>query len=135
MNKAQNKIQALLLVDDDQITNYLNKRLLEKLDIAKEITVAMNGKEGIKCLEDHCFRTQTSPEVILLDINMPVMDGFEFIKTFKTLKFQNKENVTIAVLTTSTHPEDREKMKDMGVSHFISKPLTVEKINRLMECI
>src|SRR6478736_2176562 len=114
-----NKIKTILLVDDDSINNFLNRRLLEKMDVAEEIKVVNNGEEGIKCLYEHCFKTKQSPELILLDINMPVMDGFEFINAFNELNFQNKNDVTIAVLTTSSNPKDRDKMQKLGVKNYL----------------
>jgi CheY-like chemotaxis protein len=67
------KLNTILLVDDDPINNFINQRLLEKMNIAGEVKVVMNGVEGIKCLHDHCFKTSISPDLILLDINMPIM--------------------------------------------------------------
>jgi len=130
-----NKIKTILLVDDDSINNFINRKLLEKMDVAEEIKIVNNGEEGIKCLYDHCFKTKMSPELILLDINMPVMDGFEFINTFNELQFQNKNEVTIAVLTTSSNPKDRDKMEKLGVRNYLSKPLTEIKIRDFLKSI
>jgi CheY-like chemotaxis protein len=130
-----NKIKTILLVDDDSINNFINRKLLEKMEVAEEIKIVNNGEEGIKCLYDHCFETKMSPELILLDINMPVMDGFEFITTFNELQFQNKSEVTIAVLTTSSNPKDRDKMERLGVKNYLSKPLTEIKIREFLRSI
>lgn len=130
-----NKFKTILLVDDDSINNFINRKLLEKMEVAEEIKIVNNGEEGIKCLYDHCFKTKMSPELILLDINMPVMDGFEFISTFNELQFQNKNQVTIAVLTTSSNPKDRDKMERLGVKNYLSKPLTEIKIREFFRSI
>ena len=122
------KIKTILLVDDDPITNYLHERVLNTMEVADEVRVVTNGEEGIKCLHDHCFKSHIAPEIILLDINMPVMDGFEFMKTFNELNFENKEKVVIAVLSTSSNDIDREKMNLLGIEHYITKPLTPEKM-------
>ena len=126
------KLNTILLVDDDPITNFINHHLLEKMEIADDIKIVTNGKEGVKCLNDHCFKTSISPDLILLDINMPIMDGFEFLAAFNALDFKNKKEVAIIILTTSSHEKDREKMKKLGIKCFLNKPLTEEKIRKLL---
>src|SRR5688572_25251165 len=106
------------------------------MKIADEVTVVNNGEEGVKCLYDHCFKTSLSPELILLDINMPVMDGFEFINAFNAIDFKNKDQVKIAILTTSSHSIDKERIAKLGVKCFVNKPLTEDKVNNfLMGCV
>lgn len=122
------KLRKILLVDDDNINNFINKVLLEKMKIAEEITVANNAAEGIKCLVDSCFTHKISPELILLDLNMPGMDGFDFINTYHSFNFNNKRDVTIAILSTSTHYRDKERMSELGIHSFITKPLTEDKV-------
>jgi CheY-like chemotaxis protein len=122
------KFNAILLIDDDPVANFINKRLLMKMNIAAEIKVVTNGEDGIKYLIDHCRETKNCPEVIFLDINMPVMDGFEFLNTYQALHFENRKDVSVGVLTTSSHPNDKEKMTKLGATAFLNKPLTCEKI-------
>jgi CheY-like chemotaxis protein len=120
-------------VDDDPITNFLQERVLKNMELAEEIRVVNNGEDGIKCLNEHfCFKSKRAPDIILLDINMPVMDGFEFLKTFNSLDFENKDNVVIAVLSTSTNEQDLSKMEVLGIHHYITKPLTEEKVNEFL---
>jgi CheY-like chemotaxis protein len=128
----QTKMKTILLVDDDPITNFINLRLIKKMKITDEVKAVTNGEEGLKCLDDHCFKGSHSPELILLDINMPVMDGFEFLTAYNSMNFKNKDNVVIAILTSSSHPKDKKRMEDLGIFFFVNKPLTEEKIR---ECI
>lgn len=128
-----NKIKNILLVDDDSITNFINKKLLDKLDIAEEIKIAFNGSQGINCLEGNCFTSKKTPEIVFLDINMPGMDGFEFVKNFNAINFNNKKNVIICVLTTSTNKDDHAKMQELGVKYFLNKPLTREKVEDFLK--
>ncbi|HXA02955.1 MAG TPA: response regulator [Cytophagaceae bacterium] len=128
-----NGIKSILIVDDDEINNFLHERLLRILKVTEQITIAINGANGIKCLE-YCFlKNERVPDLILLDINMPVMDGFEFLKNFRAMNFTNKEKIIIAVLTTSSDPGDRNKMEALGVRHYLYKPLTEQAILRLMD--
>lgn len=123
-----NKIRTILLIDDDFITNFINKKLLDRLNIAEEVKIVVNAPQGLNCLEGNCFKTRKNPQIIFLDINMPGMDGFDFVKTFNEKQFQNKDKVKICVLTTSTNNDDFVKMEELGVKYFLNKPLTKEKI-------
>ncbi|WP_028979137.1 response regulator [Sporocytophaga myxococcoides] len=121
------KIDKILLVDNDNVNNFLNARLLKKLEIANEINVALNGKEAI----NHINKSATCPELILLDINMPVMDGFEFLNSYKT---HTSSDPVIVVLTTSSNENDMSKLENHpSVMGYLNKPLTAEKINSVME--
>lgn len=127
------KLGSILLVEDDNITNFINKRLISKLEVAEDIRVATNGAEAISFIRKRLSSNDSCPELIFLDINMPVMDGFEFLQEFKRLQFEQKENVVIVVLTTSTNQNDIEKLKNSGNTDFINKPLTKEKIQTIVE--
>ncbi|HTF80359.1 MAG TPA: response regulator [Cytophagales bacterium] len=122
------RLQSVLLIDDDEINNFLNKRLLHKLGIAHEVKVVMNGAEGIKYIEKISNDGRQCPELILLDINMPVMNGFEFLEAYDKLSFENKEKVVLVVLTTSTNFDDMQMLKNLKAKELLNKPLTEEKI-------
>ena len=122
------KINSILLVDDDQINNFINKRIIRKLDIANNVDIALNGEEALEHIQKFCDQTGNCPELIFLDINMPVMNGFEFLNEFKNLSLQNKKEVKIIVLTTSTNPGDMQKLKEHSIKGFLNKPLTEKKI-------
>lgn len=126
-----NKISCILLVDDDQINNFINQRLIEDLIITEELNLVNNGLEAVDYLKESCQNSNKCPELILLDINMPVMDGFEFLYEFKSLDFPNKEKVKIVMLTTSTSQKDLEKLEDHQIAGYINKPLTEEKMMEL----
>jgi response regulator of citrate/malate metabolism len=122
------KLNCILLVDDDSITNFINERLIRKLNITNDVKVSMNGEEGIQYIKNQCDKDQACPELILLDINMPVMNGFEFIRAFEELKIKNKNKVKIIILTTSKNMKDVELLKSLGNFEYINKPLTEEKM-------
>lgn len=125
-------INSVLLVDDDPITNFINTRLIKKMNIAEEFKVALNGKEALQKIEEFCNNGNRCPEMILLDINMPVMDGFEFLRYFEKMNIKNKEGARIVILTTSNNPGDLEKLKKFNVKGFINKPLTEEKLKQVL---
>lgn len=131
------KINSILLIDDDDTTNFLNKRLFQKMDIANELQVVRNGRDAIELIEKYCHplpgENSNIPKLILLDINMPVMNGFGFLNAFDQLKCAGKEEVIIVVLTTSLNPKDVEAIQRSGVKDFVNKPLTRELVTTLID--
>jgi CheY-like chemotaxis protein len=130
-----NKINCTLLIDDDNIANYLSKSLIKKLNICTYIEVVTNGNQALSYIVDNCMGEGKNicPQLILLDINMPGMDGFEFLNAYQELSFENKEKVIIVMLTTSTSQRDIDKLeKYTNVVNFISKPLTEEKLKQII---
>lgn len=124
------KLKHILLVEDDRITNFINKRLIQKMIPNSLISIANNGLEGIDFLNACLENCGSIPQLILLDINMPVMDGFEFLEQFQLLKI--KEKVTIVMLTTSDHIKDLDKLFQTGNSDIIAKPLTEQKLSSIV---
>lgn len=121
------KISSVLLVDDDNINNFINERLIKKLSFTENISVVTNGQEALDFINQKIKSKAALPELILLDINMPVMDGFEFIEQYRNIPDKGKTN--IIVLTTSTNDKDLHRVSDAKeVSGFINKPLTEEKL-------
>jgi len=123
-----NKLNHILLIDDDRITNHINESLIRKSGICESVKIAHNGHEGIVCLEEAIVQEKNLPDLIFLDINMPVMDGFEFLERFQSLNFAKKEKIVIIMLTTSTHIQDMTRLFNSGNSDFLSKPLNQEKL-------
>lgn len=126
------KLPCVLLVDDDPVNNFLNQRLLEDLAIADQLLVAINGQEAFALLEQHCPDT-ACPALILLDVNMPVMNGFEFLFAYQQLPQAQKQAIVIIMLTTSVHEQDVLRGQQLHVADFLSKPLTKEKVNTMLK--
>jgi len=116
------KLNCVLLVDDDHITNYMNLRLIKGLEMASHIQVAMNGAEAIAFLQSKKGRA-LKPDLIFLDINMPVMDGFEFMEEYNRMKADLQLNSIVCVLTTSTNITDRTKAEELKLGIPVNKPL------------
>ena len=117
------KFKSILLVDDDYVSNFIADHLLTKLDLCENVHFSRNGDEALKFLND-CV---DFPEIIFLDINMPVMDGFEFIETFRELNL-HKNKTRIIIYTASFRQQDIEVLQSIGFNDFIIKPLTEEKL-------
>ena len=114
-------INKVLLIDDDATANYLSKELLESMNAAKEIEVAENCLRALKLI------TQSSPDVIFLDIKMPAIDGFDFLERLKDLALEKK--IKVVMLTSSMRAEDRLRaFSYKAVIEYLEKPLTSEKV-------
>ncbi|HCM76242.1 MAG TPA: response regulator [Cytophagales bacterium] len=123
----------VLLVDDDKICNFITEATLNRLGVAKQIHSALNGKEALDLINGYFQGDLAIPDVIFLDLNMPIMDGFQFIEAFKRLEFPKKENILIIVLTSSVNPEDIQRVKTLGVDYYLTKPISEEKILALLK--
>jgi CheY-like chemotaxis protein len=129
-----NKLPAVLLVDDDQTTNYLNRLLLEKLAITDHILVARDGREALDLLAQHCLPlTPQCPRLILLDVNMPGLNGIQFLEAYQQSDLATQKAIVIVMLTTSLHPRDVQRVQQLNiVSGFVSKPLTASKVQAIL---
>lgn len=129
------KLNCILLVDDNESDNFLHERVIKKAGVADQICVALNGKEALNFLTNNATdNTCRKPEVIFLDINMPVMDGWEFLQEYRNLGFDRDSNIVIVMLTTSINPSDKSKAEKYVKSDcFHYKPLTVHAINQIMQ--
>lgn len=122
------KLSCILLVDDDKITNYISSRLIKKLDLAKIITSCTNGEEALLYMTKHATPLDAKcPQLIILDNNMPEMNGIEFMESFNHINF-SQDQMKVVVLTNSANPEDERKLKSLGIEDYITKPLTEEKL-------
>ncbi|GAB3318968.1 response regulator [Hymenobacter humi] len=126
-------LPRILLVDDDYTSNFLNAKLLQHLDPAVQVLTALNGQEALDVLRTHCQPpTPGCPALVFLDINMPVMNGFEFLEAYQHLRGAQPQDVVIVVLTTSVSPRDMARIHDLPINGFLSKPLTEEKIAQVL---
>ncbi len=128
MNK---RLNCILLIDDDVEGNFFHQIVIKEMNITEHIEVALGGEEAIKFLTKE---NQTPPDLIFLDINMPKMNGWEFLEVYKKLSVEQKAKVIVVMLTTSENPEDRKRAEqDPEIVGFNSKPLTEEMLNEILE--
>lgn len=130
------KLPCTLLVDDDPTTNYLNRRLLEKLEVTERVLVALNGQEALQVLSTECPENSASPTcpvLIFLDINMPLMNGFAFLEAYEQLPLAKRQAIVIVMLTTSVHLGDLQRLERLPVAGFLSKPLNPAKVQEILQ--
>lgn len=123
------QVNSVLLVDDDPASSYLGQLLLKRLGTVEHITLKSNGKEALDFLKE-CGQDEI-PDLILLDINMPMMDGFEFMEHFQLLPLVTP--VRVVMLTSSVSAKDVQAAESFRIKDFINKPLTKEKLVQLIE--
>ena len=121
------KLKKVLLINDDEITNYVSKALLENLDITEEIDVVTNGKLGLKYLLKHCETPGlTCPQLVILDDQMPEMDGLEMMRSLDAIKFNH--GIIFLLIGINTREEDSEIYKELGVQEITHKPISEEVV-------
>ena len=133
------KLSCVLLIDDDEPTNYYNSLIIEETGCADHVQVAQSGQKALEYLTngEHDPGNGTGfpcPDLIFLDINMPAMNGWEFLDKYKELKKEVKGNTVLVMLTTSLFSEDALKaLKIPEISGFESKPITPEIVDKILK--
>ena len=127
-----NKVNTVFLIDDDEATNYFNLIMIESSKIAGDIFVYNNGMAALEALRDLQAHGKNLPELIFLDINMPVMTGWNFLDEFKAAGSKYTSKSKIVMLSASDNPQDVARSEQYPfVKSYLSKPLTVDKIQGL----
>jgi CheY-like chemotaxis protein len=127
------KLPCILLVDDDHTSNFLNHRLLEKLEVADLLLEAHNGLEALALLRCYCQESKPDAQVLVfLDMKMPIMDGFEFLEAYQQLPADQQRSIQVVMLSTSLNPKDVQRAQQYPIRAFLSKPLTHAKIRHLL---
>jgi CheY-like chemotaxis protein len=114
------KVVNILLVEDDNLDIIDVKRTLDKMHILNNMIVARNGEDALRILREK-ERSDTKPDIALIDINMPKMNGLEFLSAIR--KMDEWKDMKCFIITTSDEKVDRMAAKDMGISGYIVKPL------------
>lgn len=126
-------LNSVLLIDDDALSNFLNTRLLKEMQVANDIRVTLNGEEALQLLMQEKKANRPLPDLILLDINMPVMNGFKFLQAYREIADTGNQPVVI-ILTTSTNARDFEQLQQCEeVEIYLNKPLTEENLQYILE--
>ena len=127
------RIQCILLVDDDPDDNYIHQLVIADWGRCEAVRVVENGPEALTYLTNTTAPNYIRPEVVLLDINMPGMNGFEFLDEYHQLPDNLKSHVVVMMLTTSLNPADEGRAEQFGeVTGYRNKPLTKAMLDEVV---
>ncbi|NQX91550.1 MAG: response regulator [Flavobacteriales bacterium] len=129
MNK---KIETACIIDDDQLYVFGTKRVMSLVNFCEEVIVYEHGLAAIEGIQQRIINSESLPDVILLDLNMPVMDEWEFLEELNKVEFDKK--VVIYIVSSSVDPIDTEKAKKYeSVKRYLLKPITSHEMSDLKE--
>lgn len=129
---SDNKLPFIILIDDSEPDLYINSRVIKSKWAGSTTQQFSMGKEAINYLKANTDIAENIPDIILLDLNMPMMNGFEFLEEYANLSEQVKTKCKIYVLSSSFDPDDIKRASENPyVKSFVEKPINAEKINKI----
>ncbi len=130
------KINSACIIDDDDIFIYGTRRIMQEVRFCDDIIVFKNGKEAIDGMQNYLIEGKNLPEIIFLDINMPIMNGWDFLEEFTKIPNLNKDNIQLYVVSSSIDPSDLQRAKQFElVNNYILKPILPKQLNEILEAI
>ena len=130
------KYKQVMLLDDNELDNFINEKVIEASQFAEKVYITSSGKSALEFLNNLSTSGQVAdsiyPEAIFIDINMPMMDGFQFINNLKLMQSAKTKSCKLVILTSSIYPEDKTKAMELSKDIvFLNKPLTTEMLNTI----
>jgi CheY-like chemotaxis protein len=126
------KINNAWIIDDDKILTYVLQRIMGSVDSIENIEIFQNGKEAINQLSIIKKNPESLPDIILLDLNMPIMDGWQFLDEFEKINIDKK--ITLYIVSSSIDVQDHNKAKSYkAVADFLIKPIGKKQIEQMVE--
>jgi CheY-like chemotaxis protein len=128
------KNRTICIIDDEEIIHFIVKTIIKKLDSDIKFLSYNNGEEALIALKQMQESNDEIPDIIFVDINMPVMDGWQFLDKFKTIKPLLDKKISIYILSSSDAEEDISKSKSYAdVSGYLSKPIEIEMLRKIIQ--
>ena len=125
-----------MLVDDNDTDNFISKRIIEITKFAKEVEIKNSGKSALEYLEQNKNNVDRLPNIIFLDINMPIVDGFVFLYEFEKFNETIRDKCKVIILSSSDNKRDIDKIiNNDHVIKFITKPLTEATLNEIRNSV
>ena len=125
-------ISTVMLVDDNDTDNFIHKRVIELTKFSKNIIVKNSGKSAVEYLDSNKNNIELLPDIIFLDINMPIVDGFVFLFEYENFPEDLKNKCKIVILSSSDSKRDIDRIVDNEyVINFITKPLSDDSLEKL----
>ncbi|MGB0167176.1 MAG: response regulator [Luteibaculum sp.] len=126
---------GIAIIDDDNLFRHIMKAQIDRLKASKFVLMFENGEEAINYFKSHIQNPEefVIPKIIFLDINMPVMNGWQFLEAFAPLREQIEEEITIYIVTSSANEKDREKAAEFTeVTKYVVKPITSAQLGTIL---
>ncbi len=120
--------KRILIVDSDTQLNKINAKVLRAEGIVDDLNIATSGREALEFLQAQLVSDKPMPQIIIFDLNLPEMDGFEFLDAFRALDFPERDRIELVVFTSSSNPNDRQRAATKGIHHYISKPYLLRNL-------
>ncbi len=128
------KLERIILIDDDEPTNFIHKIIIKETDCTHKVKDFLGAEEALEYFESRSLDDHFDNEIIFLDINMPCMNGWEFLDQYKKANSYDSPNSKIIMLTTSINPDDRQKADEYtNVYGFYNKPLSGQIIAEIVD--
>lgn len=125
MGKNSRHIQLVMLVDDNDTDNFISRRIIEITKFSDDVVIKNSGKSALEYLQENKTERSKIPDLIFLDINMPIVDGFVFLYEFEKFEHLIKDKCKVVILSSSDNKRDIDKIVNNDhVIKFITKPLT-----------
>ena len=136
MAKDTGHIDLVMLVDDNDTDNFISRRIIEITKFAADVVIKNSGKSALEYLEDHKTNHSKLPDLIFLDINMPIVDGFVFLYEFEKFDYSIKDKCKVIILSSSDNKRDIDKIVNNDhVIKFITKPLTEMALEEVSQIV
>jgi CheY-like chemotaxis protein len=131
------KVKHVLVVDDDPAARFLAGDAIEEAAIAENIIFCKNGNEALFYIKENCLPTpddphRQCPELILLDVNMPILDGFEFLEQLSSLEDLKHNDTSVIMLSSASYEVVKRQVDKFSILGYIEKPVVAEKIIELV---
>jgi len=131
------KVELACIIDDDKIYVNLVKKIIEIKKLSENLLIYKNGKEALDYFKDSMSSATNEdllPDIIFLDLNMPVMDGWEFLNEFLKIKNNLNKKITLYVVSSSIDPRDLERVKSFNmVTDYLIKPIELKKFEKMFD--
>ncbi|MEN7549659.1 response regulator [Rapidithrix thailandica] len=127
-------MDTLAVVDDNEVVHFIIDEIVKKYQLAKRLLPFLDGESAIEFFKTACEEQEALPDLLLLDINLPGLDGWDFLEEFAKIQSNLKKELTIYMLSSSINEQDMEKAAyNPFVSGYVTKPVTAEKLKNLLE--
>jgi CheY-like chemotaxis protein len=126
----------ICIIDDDEVYKFTITKIIEIKNLAKKILVFSDGEEALDFMVDNVGNNQKLPDVIFLDINMPVMDGFQFMEEYVKIKPRVGKKIIIYMVSSSVDPVDLQRAKKFSdISDYIVKPIKSDQLSKIVDSL